>query len=120
MIKRDQWKWYGNVAHNCVGPWCRFHLATEIGSYLVSTVGEYFSPHKSEKECPEKPSEVGCGRLYETYVFRLKGRRCEAKDCGCGIHFPDYYKEIDSLAANDAKKATANHYELCEKYAHAR
>src|SRR5919106_127620 len=38
-------KWFGHAAHFICGRWCRFHLATQVGDYLVSTVGEYWPEH---------------------------------------------------------------------------
>lgn len=47
MIAKRDWKWYGQAAHLIVGQWCRFHMATEIGPWLVSTVGAYVHPRHS-------------------------------------------------------------------------
>lgn len=60
-------------------------------------------------------AEIGCGRKFETFVFKA-GKPCKVKECGCGL--PEQASsEIDSLAANDRKTATSNHYKLCKKYA---
>jgi len=74
--------------------------------YVVSTVGDYHPPSQPG------PVEIGCRRTFETYVFRAgRGRY----DCGC-IRISDY-SEIDSLPANDAETAGANHAALVKKYA---
>lgn len=43
------WKWYGHPAHLIVGDKCRFHLATLVGPFMISTVGEYW-PERSVRE----------------------------------------------------------------------
>ena len=141
MIDESKWEWFGNAAHLIVGQWCRFHMATLIGKYLVSTVGEYW-PERGSREIHAKVAdpqwlaknihrkgddfdheyfkrfgyeEIGCDRKYETFVFKA-GERCKAKGCGCGL--PDIDgSELDSLAANDAGTATKNHREMCAKVA---
>src|SRR6266446_3892048 len=92
-ITADKWQWFGNVGHLCVGRWCRFHMTTKVGEYLVSTVGEYVHPrHSNGSERAEAdwlkdnwPGEnIGCDRKYETMVFKARAP-CKAKDCGCGL-----------------------------------
>src|SRR5262245_46801635 len=87
------WQWYGNAGHFICGRWCRFHLATRVGPWLVSTVGEFVHPrHGGGSEIEEArwlranwPGEdIGLDRKYETMVFRA-GDPCETKDCGCGL-----------------------------------
>ena len=115
------WEWYGHAAHFCCGRWCRFHLATKVGPWLVSTVGEYIHPRnsgaseKSEAEWlkDNHPGEdIGFGRKYETMVFKA-GAACE---CGCGLPTIDGH-EIDCRGANTATDARANHMALCAEYA---
>ena len=48
MIEEKEWKWYGNAGHFIGSNSCRFHLCTEIGDFLVSTVGDYFPFTSSE------------------------------------------------------------------------
>lgn len=101
----------------------RFHLATEIGDYLISTVGMYVHPRHSggneNSECEwlaEHPNgeEIGLDRTYETYVFKLGDVTC---GCGCGVRRPVEWCEIDGRGANDPATATRNHREFCDKYA---
>ena len=35
-------KWFGSPGHFICSFDCRFHLCTQVGDYLVSTVGELF------------------------------------------------------------------------------
>ena len=48
-MKKENWKWFGNAGHLCISQYCRFHLCTKIGKYLISTVGEYL-PSQSSQE----------------------------------------------------------------------
>lgn len=105
----EKWKWYGMPGHLIVGDRCVHHLCTEVGQYLISTVGEYRPDHKKDRE------EVGCGRFFETYVFKL-GRKFKRCSCGCGVPTPSDMCEIDSLPANDAINADKNHMKMCRKY----
>lgn len=106
-IEAHRWKWFGSAAHFIASDSCRFHLATEIGQYIVSTVGDYYPRGEGHAQ------EIGCGRKFETFVFRKIKGRCE---CGCGL--PKFTpSEIDSLPANDRRTANANHLRLCRKYA---
>lgn len=106
-IPMEQWQWFGNAGHLCVASRCRHHLCTKVGDYLVSTVGEFYA-----RDNDAKPTTIGCDRTYETFVFEA-GSPCE---CGCGL--PGMGSdEIDTLPANDAKTANANHMAMCRKYA---
>ena len=116
-MARSEWKWYGNAGHFCLGHECRFHLATEIEGYMISTVGELVRSmffHSSGGY-----QEIGAGRLYETAVFELDDpvQRCNAKICGgCGRPNPSNWNPIELVEANTAKEATDNHYMLCKNY----
>ena len=107
-IPENKWHWYGLPAHLCVSDYCRFHLVTEIGKYVVSTVGDYH-PHNSQPD--SKPEEIGWDRLYETQVFKWKGR------CPCCGMPKVILEEIKMRGANDAKAARKNHMDLCYEVA---
>lgn len=100
---------FGFAGHLIVAEYCRFHLTTEVGSYLVSTVGAYVKPGREGEW-----TEVGCGRKFETFVFRLGGK-C---DCGtdCGQRAVADWSEIDSRAANTPGEATKAHEAMVRKY----
>lgn len=134
------WKWFGNAGHYICACWCRFHLTTQIGKVLVSTVGEYW-PERPVREIHAKfndPAwlaanqhrkgddfdaayftrfgyeEIGYKRLYETMVF-VAGAPCTAKGCGCGL--PSINGgDLDFASYNDAKSATEGHMEMCTKW----
>jgi hypothetical protein len=121
IIPPSEWEWFGNAGHFLCGRWCRFHLATKIGPWLVSTVGEYVHPrHSMGSEMKEAkwlkenwPGEdIGYQRKYETMVF-LAGAPCA---CGCGLPQHDGHDHV-SRGYNDAASATRGHHDLCQEYA---
>ena len=115
------WEWFGSAGHFICGQWCRFHLTTKVGPWLISTVGEYVHPrHSGGSELKEDewlkenwPGEdIGCDRKYETMVFRA-GEPCE---CGCGMPRIDGGEERNCAGYNDAKSAREGHIKMCENY----
>jgi hypothetical protein len=143
-VSIDKWKWFGHAGHLIVSRWCQYHLCTQIGEYLISTVGEYW-PSRSSREIhaqihdPKWLNEnvhlkgdefdaaymsrfgfedIGCDRKYESYVFKA-GKPCSSPDCNCGLPSIDG-SELDGLPANDAGTAAKNHMQLCWKYAQKR
>lgn len=120
----DKWEWYGNPGHFICSRWCRFHLTTKVGPWLVSTVGEYVHPrHGMGSEQKEAKwlkenwpgEEIGPRRTYETVVFRA-GEPCNTEGCRCGVPQIDG-AECSFAGYNDAKAATAGHMRLCREYA---
>lgn len=142
MIPREEWEWFGHAGHLIVARWCRFHMATKVGDYLVSTVGEYW-PERPVREIHAKVhdpgwlaakrhllgdefdaaymrrfgfEEIGYGRKYETMVFRAT-KVCTSPSCDCGMPMPDDWSELDSGAYNNPGAARAGHLAMCEKWA---
>ena len=132
----NKWKWYGHAAHFICGRWCRFHLATKVGKYLVSTIGEFVPQEGSMKvlaKCRNVDlyslkgdnlerefikrfgfEEIGCGRKYETMVFHA-GQECKESGCMCGL--PSVASsELDFLGYNTAGDAASGHMKLCLKW----
>ena len=125
IVSPEQWKWFGDPGHFICGRWCRFHLATQVGAFFVSTVGNYVHPRHSNgseqqdaQYCQQNPDgeEIGIARHYETMVFNA-GPPCDKEGCDCGMPCPEEFSALDALGANTRGKATANHYELCERAA---
>jgi hypothetical protein len=123
-VPRKDWEWFGNAAHFCCGRWCRFHMATKVGPWLVSTVGEFVHPKDSggseqaEGEWLSKNwpgSDVGLGRKYETMVFKA-GDPCRAPGCMCGIPYISG-GELEMKGYNAAGDATRGHVAMCERWA---
>ena len=124
MIPEAKWKWYGTAGHFICGHWCRFHLCTQVGKYLISTVGAYIPP-----EIPRinetawlkenwPGADIGAGRKYETMVFRA-GPPCKAEKCNCGQPAISG-SNLDFAEYNTARAATSGHIGLCRKWASAR
>lgn len=141
MINKREWRWFGTAGHFICGPWCRFHLCTQVGPWLVSTVGQLW-PERSSREIQAEIhdpkwleenghlkgdafdaaymkrfgfNEVGCHRKFETMVFRA-GTPCTVPECNCGMPEIDG-KELDMEAYNEAGAATDGHMAMCEKWA---
>ena len=115
-IPESKWEWFGLPAHFLCANSCRFHMATKVGRYLISSVGFYIPSCATDEWCRTHPlgEKIGCDRLFETFVFKA-GPRCEGK-CNCGV--PQINgSEIDSLPANDPGTAQKNHMKLCKKWA---
>jgi len=125
IIEEKDWKWFGNAGHFICGKWCRFHLCTQVGDYLVSTVGEYVPPHKTagteqaeRSYLKENPlgEDIGSGRKFETMAFKA-GPPCVAADCGCGMPTPDDWSELEADCYNTRPAATEGHLAMCHKAA---
>jgi len=107
-VQQKQWKWFGYAGHFIMGHDCRFRLCTRVGGFLISTVGDLRDERTGDAR------EIGCGRKFETFVFKA-GPVCNDPKCDCGLPTQGG-GEIDSLPANTAGNAQRNHYEMCEKY----
>lgn len=136
-IPKEQWQWFGHAAHFICGSDCRFHLATLIGDYVISTVGEYL-PDSQVREILARSrgvslegrgddrradwmrkvgyEEIGLGRKFETMVFKWNGDVCDSDACHCGLPNIDP-TELDFDSYNDAAAARLGHMALCEKWA---
>lgn len=106
MTSKLDWTWLPHPAHFIGADECRFRMATEVGGYIVSTVGEYRS------SLTQKVEEIGYRRKYETMVFKSK-----PSDSGC-CPFEAIIEggELDMSGYNEAADAYRGHIELCEKW----
>ena len=115
-MKSKSWKWSGFAGHHICADRCMFHLSTDVGDHLVSTVGK-FHPDMNQS-FPDRElgpvDTVGHNRLYETMVFNKK---TNVQPCSCGCGIPEVVRnEIECLPANDPGTATENHMAMCRKY----
>ncbi len=103
----------GHAQHFIGASHCQFHLGTLVegpgGRYVVSTVGDYYPPSSPN---PRAPTRIGWNRLFETYVFE-----CDAADKECGCPNIASHTELDSMPANDATTAQANHAKMVAAWA---
>lgn len=136
-MKKENWIWMPHAAHLIVGNDCRFHLATYVGKYIVSTVGEYWPDQEVRRIHAEvnNPSwyeenknlkgdnfdiayfkkfgynEIGCGRIYETMVFKAK------KTKGlCCQYVMISGENVDFRGYNTPKEAREGHSKMCLKW----
>jgi hypothetical protein len=137
-MTKEQWVWMPHPAHFIGSSHCGFRLATYVGGYIVSTVGELFWSEGLNRITAQfrDPQwleanghllgdnfqsayferfgydEVGLGRLYETMVFRaIPSEQCDS--CPWVIDG----EEQDYRPYNVGADAYAGHMELCEKWA---
>jgi hypothetical protein len=108
MEKRADWIWYGHPAHFIGAKDCNFRQATEVGNYIVSTVGDYRPALLGDKQ-----ERLGYqdDSFYETMVFK-KGAMC---DCGCGEHRIEH-PEIEGERYATALQAREGHLRYCREY----
>ena len=124
-------------AHLIVGHNCRFVLATYVGKYIVSTVGEYW-PDRVVREIHAEVHDpkwlienkhlkgdyfdsayfkkfgyetIGVGRTYETMVFEAK--KSKIKCCPYRIISG---KDLDFGSYNKPEEAFKGHLKLCKKW----
>ena len=100
----------GCTGHLIVGDSCRWKRHTRVGSYRISSVGNYYPSDRKERET------VGCDRYFETMVFKLQPDAEDetAEGCGCGVVAD--WGEIDVDSYNTAGEAQAGHERMVEKY----
>lgn len=137
-MKKDKWVWMPHAGHFICGKDCRFHLATYVGEYIVSTVGEYW-PDRKVREihaevCDGKWflenkhlkgddfdaafhrrfgfQEIGLDRTYETMVFKAKK---EIGSC-CPFRMADG-RQLDFAGYKEPEAAYKGHMKMCEKWA---
>jgi hypothetical protein len=83
---------------------CRFHLATFIGSWLISTVGDY--RHNGKRDT------IGSGRTFETLVFSTDG----IKHSDEGHPTVVDWLEKGFAGYNDEEAANRGHARMVAKY----
>ncbi|MFW5895594.1 MAG: hypothetical protein ACOCT9_02500 [archaeon] len=137
---KENWIWMPHPAHLIVGRDCKFHLATYVGRYIVSTVGEYW-PDRQVREIHAEVHdpdwyernkhlkgdnfdsaffkrfgwlEIGAGATYETMVFKAK--KSTEDDCSSCPYVIESGQDIDAERYNDGKSAYEGHLKMCKKW----
>jgi len=108
-MKRNEWIWMPHAAHFICGNACQFKLATYVGKYIVSTVGDY------PDSITGKFTNIGANRMFETMVFKAK--KSDNKCCPYEIIVE---KHVDMEGYNKQEDAMEGHYKLCEKWSKRR
>ncbi len=136
-ITKDKWIWMPHPAHFICASDCKFFLATKIGKYIVSTVGEYFPDAPIREifaQSRNKPlegmgdarradymkkigfEELHCGGiLYETMVFKAT-KSPKEKGCKACPFVIDSGQNLDSEYYKTPNEAFIGHYKLCQKW----
>ena len=137
-IPESEWEWYGHAAHFLCSYACRWHLATVVGEYLISSVGAWVPAEGTMRIDAEARGislkgrgddleadylkrlgyrEVGLGRKFETMVFRVGEERCQVPSCMCGQPIVSDWCELAVAGSNDESAARTWHMALCERAA---
>lgn len=100
----SKWKWYGYPCHFVGGKNCIYHLATKVGEFLISTIGDYYIEDNRQTLRSWEKS------FYETCIFVCSG---EDKN---GNPIIEDWTEIDGRSYETSVEAENEHYEFCKKY----
>lgn len=99
---------FGYAAHFIGASNCLFHRTTQIGSVVISTVGDY---RPFDRDNPSSRKTIGLNRYFETMVFHSDS----VCPCGCGL--PEHNgHEFDFAGYQTAAEADAGHEAMCAKY----
>jgi hypothetical protein len=102
-------RYIGTPGHFICADRCCFRLHTQVNGangYRVSTVGCYHPDWTETRKAKGEPVAVGGhGKLYETFVFRL--RKGEPTSYG---------SVVESAATDTVRAAELAHERLCAKY----
>lgn len=132
-MDKANWVWMPHPAHFIGAKNCQFRIATYVGKFIVSTVGELLwdstvreilaqgkgitlegkgDDRKADYMKKVGYEQIGMNRLYETMVFRAvkSGHKC----CPWEI---DVEHEVDFEGYNDPGEAFEGHMRMCEKWA---
>lgn len=136
-VTKDKWVWMPHPAHFICSRDCKFFLATKVGKYIVSTVGEYWPDqavrrihaeiHDAKWYAENRDrkgddfdhvymkkfgfEEIGYGRKYETMV----GDCIKSENACCPYVMVNH--ELDFASYNTAKDAYQGHLKMCRKFA---
>lgn len=140
-VTKDKWIWFPHPAHFICSYDCQFFMATKVGKFIVSTVGEYNpdsqikriyaesrDPEWYKKNMHEKGDawhyvynkKFGFedlhheGWKYETMVFKAQKSPKETKCCSHSIVVSEMKAEEWYKTAEEAYKG---HMKLCAKFA---
>ena len=109
----ETWRWCGHAHHFIGGPRCRYHLATWVGDYLVSTVGDYVPDGHSE------PMSLGPepDMFFETMVFTAHLVDDPDRDDNCHGYTVTSWTEVDAWRYQAVEAANEGHLRACFTWA---
>ena len=105
-MDRSKWFWMPHPAHYISGHRCLFRLATYVGKYIISTVGQQMKEERGQITF----INVAGNSKFETMVFRAK--KTTEKCCRYGI----VDNPLEVKRYNDRVDAAKGHYKLCLKW----
>jgi hypothetical protein len=108
-VRRERWVWMPHPAHFIGRQDCKFFLATYVGRWIVSTVGEYLPGDALTWHA------LGPGYNYETMVFRASRRKKGEGDCCPWVISSG--RNVDFSPYADPASAAVGHLEMCKKWA---
>lgn len=132
-MNRSDWVWMPHPAHFICARDCRFVLATYVGGYIVSTVGEYWPDRDTRRVMADSLGvkikgrgdeydaayfkkfgyeQIGLDRKYETMVFKA----APSDPDSCCPYRIDSGQEQELKGYNDPEEAYKGHLELCRKW----
>lgn len=145
-ITKDKWIWMPHPAHFICSMDCRFVLATKVGKYIVSTVGELWQDRQvreihagvyDPKWLEENKHLKGdyfdnayykkfgyedlhlTGWKYETMVFKAVKRKPQNKEDTCCPFKIESGSNVDEKWYKTAEEALKGHYKLCNKWSNS-
>ena len=107
-VPPEDWKWYGTPGHYILADDCIFHMTTQVGKWLVSTVGDLHrrkGPPVRETKGLQNCEAVAIGRFFETMIFLGE----DGQQVGI--------QEGDAIGYDMGEEATAGHYKACREWA---
>lgn len=140
-MTKDKWIWMPHAAHFICGSKCQFHLATYVGTYIVSTVGEMW-PERSVREIYAEIKnktwheehkllkgdtydaaymkefgfeDIGFDRKFETMVFKAERVKDQTKKDCCEYRMATA-ENVDFQGYNLSGEAERGHLKMCLKW----
>ena len=111
IMPKSEWIWMPHAAHYMGYRKCQFRLATYVGDWIVSTIGERGD---KDSESGSGYEEIRVGRIYESIVFKAKPAddECDA----CPYIVADFGDTLEEQGYNNGREAYNGHIALCEKW----
>lgn len=116
-MDKSKWIWMPHPAHYILRWRCQFRLATYVGGYIVSTVGEQVPGDTKVKDTSTAIFSVDFesftkdDEFYESMVFETI-----KTDNDCCPYKMKAGSELEIKYYKTSSEAVAGHNELCEKW----
>ncbi len=101
---------------------CHYRRHTQVGSYRVSTIGDYYQVDLDDPQRQRtKRTTVGAGKdaFYETMVFKTTRKPAKGNG-GCGCREVKDWGGLECIRAATAKEAHKVHERMVVKYGRAK